>query len=233
VAISGGTEIVRFLEIVGSLGPDNRRNASAIFDYFDGRARNPNRDLIPKEAWRELVVPAMKTAGVTTRQMQAAMGMAYCGTALYRSGISRERAMRVAAAVRCEELVDLALGDAYWDPIASIEPDGVEDVFDLTVEGLHNFVADNVVVHNSIEQDADVVAFLFREDLYRYEEEEKDGLAEVIFAKHRNGPIGTKRLVFLDRFPKFADFSSHERPIEQPAGEGPPLEDTAAAGPEF
>jgi replicative DNA helicase len=85
----------------------------------------------------------------------------------------------------------------------------------------------------AIEQDADVVAFLYREDYYRDPEEEQDGLAEVIIAKHRNGPIGTPKLVFLDRFPKFADHAGQERPIEQPAGESPPFEDAAAAGPEF
>jgi replicative DNA helicase len=193
ITVSGGTELVRFLETVGALGAAKRRNASAILEHFDGRARNPNRGVIPKEARRG----------------------------------------RVASAVRCEELVDLALGDAYWDPIVSIEPDGVEEVFDLTVEGLHNFVAENIVVHNSIEQDADVVAFLYREDYYRDPEDEPDGLADVIIAKHRNGPIGSPKLVFLDRFPKFADYSGHEQPVEQPAGEGPPLEDAASAGPDF
>ncbi|HEX7279085.1 MAG TPA: replicative DNA helicase [Solirubrobacterales bacterium] len=85
----------------------------------------------------------------------------------------------------------------------------------------------------AIEQDADVVAFLYREDYYRDPDDEPDGLAEVIIAKHRNGPIGTPKLVFLDRFPKFADFSGREQPIEQPAGEGPPFEDAAASGPEL
>jgi replicative DNA helicase len=87
----------------------------------------------------------------------------------------------------------------------------------------------------SIEQDADLVAFLYREDYYHRNDPdyEDDGLAEVIVAKHRNGPIGTPRLVFIDRFPKFADHTSQERPIEQPAGEGPPIEDVAAAGPDF
>jgi replicative DNA helicase len=84
-----------------------------------------------------------------------------------------------------------------------------------------------------IEQDADVVAFLFREDYYRDPDDEPDGLADLIIAKHRNGPIGTRKLVFLDRFPKFADFSGQEQPIEQPAGEGPPLADASAAGPDF
>ena len=84
-----------------------------------------------------------------------------------------------------------------------------------------------------LEQDADLVAFLSREDYYRDPNDEPDGLADLIVAKHRNGPIGTRKLVFLDRFPKFADFSGQEAPIEQPAGEAPPLEDAAAAGPEF
>ena len=79
-----------------------------------------------------------------------------------------------------------------------------------------------------IEQDADVVAFLFREDYYRDPDEEPDGLADLIIAKHRNGPIGTRKLVFLDRFPKFADFSGQEQPIEQP--DGPP---PVPAGPDF
>jgi len=85
-----------------------------------------------------------------------------------------------------------------------------------------------------IEQDADVVAFLYRQDYYRDPDEEPDGLADVIIAKHRNGPIGTRSLVFLDRFPKFADYSGQEQPIEQRAGEEPPpFEDAAAAGPDF
>jgi replicative DNA helicase len=232
VSVSGGTDLTRFLELVGALGAGKRGHASAILEHLRGRTRNPNRDLIPKEAWRDLVVPAMAASGLTGREMQAAIDTRYCGTALYRSGLGRERAMRVASAVRCEELVDLALGDAYWDPVVSIEPAGSEEVFDLTVEGLHNFVADNVVVHNSIEQDADVVAFLYREDYYRDPDEEPDGLADLIVAKHRNGPIGTPKLVFLDRFPKFADYSGQEQPIEQPAGEEPPFAD-AAAGPDF
>jgi replicative DNA helicase len=85
----------------------------------------------------------------------------------------------------------------------------------------------------SIEQDADLVAFLYREDYYRQNEEEHDGLAEVILAKHRNGPIGTKKLVFLNRFPKFADYSGQERPVERPVGEEPPVDEVAAEGPGF
>jgi replicative DNA helicase len=89
-----------------------------------------------------------------------------------------------------------------------------------------------------IEQDADLVAFLYREDAYgqRDPDYEPTGIAEVIIAKHRNGPVGVKRLVFLDRFPKFADYSGQDQPIEQPAGEEPADEEfggSAAEGPGF
>src|SRR6195952_2189459 len=79
-----------------------------------------------------------------------------------------------------------------------------------------------------IEQDADVVAFLFREDYYRDPDDEPDGLADLIIAKHRNGPIGTRKLVFLDRFPKFATSPGQKQPIEHP--DGPP---PVPAGPDF
>lgn len=73
----------------------------------------------------------------------------------------------------------------------------------------------------SIEQDADVVAFLYRDEYYNPDSEDA-GMAEVIIAKHRNGPIGTTKLAFLSQYPKFADLS--RRP--EPGGYGEP---TAAA----
>ena len=76
----------------------------------------------------------------------------------------------------------------------------------------------------AIEQDADLVGFLYRDDYYNAESEDPGG-AELILAKHRNGPVGTVRLVFLEHYPKFADRAREEKPVEQPAGEGPPLED--------
>jgi replicative DNA helicase len=78
----------------------------------------------------------------------------------------------------------------------------------------------------SIEQDADLVGFLYRDEYYNGDESEEPGIAELIIAKHRNGPIGTVKLAFLSHYPKFADPAREERPAaQQPAGEGPPMED--------
>jgi replicative DNA helicase len=60
----------------------------------------------------------------------------------------------------------------------------------------------------SIEQDADLVAFVYRDEYYHGEESESQGLAEVILAKHRNGPTGTVKLSFLKRYAKFTDLAA-------------------------
>ena len=54
----------------------------------------------------------------------------------------------------------------------------------------------------AIEQDADVVMFIYREDVYDPNSERK-GIADIIVSKHRNGPIGKKEFFFQDRFAKF------------------------------
>jgi len=55
----------------------------------------------------------------------------------------------------------------------------------------------------SIEQDADLVAFIFREEVYKPQDESLRGLAELLIAKQRNGPTGKVNLVFLKEFTKF------------------------------
>jgi replicative DNA helicase len=99
----------------------------------------------------------------------------------------------------------------YWDEIISIEADGEEEVYDLTVEGLHNFVANNIVVHNSIEQDADIVMFIYREELYD-KETDKKGIAEIHIAKHRNGPTAVVPLRFDANTTSFQNLERYRSP---------------------
>jgi replicative DNA helicase len=60
----------------------------------------------------------------------------------------------------------------------------------------------------SIEQDSDLVLFIYRDEYYAGEESEHKGLAELILAKHRNGPTGTEKLSFMGRYAKFADLAT-------------------------
>lgn len=136
--------------------------------------------------------PVLQLAGVAANQTQ-------------------ERAGRVAEVVGSAELKNLATSDVYWDEIISIEPDGETEVYDLTVDGLHNFTANDIIAHNSIEQDADIVMFIYREELYNPETEKKN-IAEIHVAKHRNGPVDVVPLFFHNKTTRFADCEPYRTP---------------------
>ena len=72
------------------------------------------------------------------------------------------------------------------------------------MKGTHNFIADGVIAHNSIEQDSDVVILLHREDQYE-KESPRAGEADLIVAKHRNGPTATVTVAFQGHYSRFVD----------------------------
>lgn len=163
VTVSGHEDIRSFLSLIGVVSESHKQGAAEIAEYLRGRDANTNRDIIPCSVWHTLVLPNMD---LTHRQLADALGVAYNGNARYRSNLSREHAAQVARVTGNATLAALAHSDVYWDPVASIEPDGEEPVFDISVEGLHNFVANDITVHNSWEQDADVVIFIDRDSVF-------------------------------------------------------------------
>ena len=116
--------------------------------------------------------------------------------------ITRQRAAALAEAIKSDVIARLADSDVYWDRIKSIEAGTEEQVFDLTVSGLHNFIANDIYLHNSIEQDADVVMFIYRDEMYN-EDTMLKNIAEISVAKHRNGPVGKVELAFIAEQAKF------------------------------
>jgi replicative DNA helicase len=112
----------------------------------------------------------------------------------------------LAAAVRGAGLDLVATGDVLWDEVTAIEPLGEQPVYDATVPGTHNFVANGIHIHNSIEQDADMVILLHREDAYE-KESPRAGEADLIVAKHRNGPTATITVAFQGHYSRFVDMA--------------------------
>ncbi|MFZ4098913.1 MAG: replicative DNA helicase [Chlamydiia bacterium] len=113
------------------------------------------------------------------------------------------------------EEVALRDGDqVIWAVIDSLLPDGHEEVYDATVPGAHSFVANGFIVHNSIEQDADVVVFLLRRDYY--DPLDKPGMAEIIVAKNRHGSVGSVHLTFRKEIGQFANYT----PLKQQVSVG-------------
>jgi replicative DNA helicase len=112
------------------------------------------------------------------------------------------------ARVQSPALADVADSDFFWDRVVAVDEDGAEDVFDLTVPGPASWLADGIVSHNSgqVEQDSDLVMFIYREEYYD-KESERPGEADIIIAKHRNGPVGDVVLTFQKEYPKFSNYA--------------------------
>lgn len=194
VHIQGAPVQLSFLEQVGCFG----KRGEIIPELIEAirlLAPNPNTDTVPKEVWQLFVTPEKEKIGASWRELASQMKVSYNGSAVFGSGLSRERLSRVASALSSQSLLHLAESDIYWDEIIKIKPIGTEEVFDATVPLSHNLVAGDFIVHNSIEQDADVVMFIHRDDKYN-ENSDKPNIAEILIEKHRNGPTGKIELYF-------------------------------------
>jgi replicative DNA helicase len=204
VAIYGVEQQRRFLSRIGIHGDRGDRVEPALAS-LEGVRSNPNVDVLPIEIWDD-IRHKRAAAGMTEREFQAALGTSYCGSSLYKSAPSRARLQRVAEVLDDDRLAARANDDLAWDEIVAIEPLGTMEVFDATVPGTHNFVAEGVVVHNSMEQDADIVAFIYRDEIYDPDSPDK-GIAELLVSKHRNGATGVVKLAFLGHVTKFANLA--------------------------
>lgn len=89
-------------------------------------------------------------------------------------------------------------------------------------DGDHRPVLSDLRESGAIEQDADVVAFVFREEMYKKDDLEVQGKAEIIIEKQRNGPRGTVHLAFLRDFTRFENLADEGR--GEPEGGVPPYE---------
>jgi replicative DNA helicase len=202
--ISGRDDQLRFLREIGAYG-ERARACELLRAALEQKVSNPNVDTVPREVWSK-VRTILAEQGMSHRQFSAAIGTQFCGSALWKSAPSRQRLARIAAVLEDVELELIATNDIFWDEIVAIDCIGEQDVFDATVLGAHNFIANGIATHNSIEQDADVVILLHRDDYYD-KESPRAGEADFIVAKHRNGPTDTVTVAAQLHLSRFVDMA--------------------------
>ncbi|WP_435747357.1 replicative DNA helicase [Nocardioides sp. SYSU DS0663] len=204
VHVVGAENQLRFLEDIGVHGA-RAAQVERLAAHLRGVRPNTNLDTVPTEVWGR-VREVLADQGMTQREFAAAMGTSYGGSSMWKAAPSRQRMARVADVLGNADLEVLATNDIYWDSVASIEPCGEQEVYDATVLGVHNFVANGIALHNSIEQDADMVVLLHRDDVYE-KESTRPGEADLIVAKHRNGPTRDITVAFQGHYSRFVDMA--------------------------
>ena len=204
VHVVGAENQLRFLDDIGvhgTRGEQVTRLAAALRDVRP----NTNLDTVPQEVWGR-VRQELADRQMTHREFATAMGTSFGGSTMWKHAPSRERLAKVAGVLGDADLEVLATNDVYWDAIASVEPIGEQAVYDATVLGVHNFVANGIALHNSIEQDADMVILLHREDAYE-KESTRPGEADLLVVKHRNGPTRDITVAFQGHYSRFVDMA--------------------------
>lgn len=210
--ISGRDDQIKFLKKIGVFGRKNKIAKKAI-KFLSIAASNTNRDTIPKEIW-PYIEKLRQQKGWTTREFHQKMRWAYSGTSRHKNNLSRPQLEKINHLLKDSYLQNLADSDIYWDQIIKIEKIGPSMVYDLEMPTTHNFIANDFIVHNSIEQDADVVMFIYREVMYR-RETERANIADIFIKKHRNGPTGQIELYFNENQASFRNLD-RQRGTETP-----------------
>ncbi len=203
VVVEGAENQLRFLEDIGVHGA-RAHAAGRLVRHLRGVRGGAQLDTVPVEIWgrvRELLEERQTTPPAS----RAGTGCAEAGTVVNRAP-GRQRLREVATVLGDARLDVMATNDVLWDHVVSIEPVGEQPVFDATVLGLHNFVANSLAAHNSLEQDADMVVLLHREDAYE-KESTRPGEADLIVAKHRNGPTRDVVVAFQGHYSRFVDMA--------------------------
>ena len=202
--VTGVKDQRQFLDEVGAHGERGLAAARARH-RLDMMTAAGRFDTIPSDVW-ERIAQVMRERSISLNRLRVAVGSTSRGDLNADICPTRSRIGRIAEVLGDADLEMMATNDVFWDAIVSIESMGHQPVYDATVMESHNFIANGISLHNSIEQDSDVVILLHREDAYE-RESPRAGEADLIVAKHRNGPTATVTVAFQGHYSRFVDMA--------------------------
>jgi replicative DNA helicase len=206
VNVSGSEQQALFLAKVGAFGP-REAPAKLLAEKIAGVRANTNVDTLPQQVFAE-VRSVMNARGLSPREMASMRGTAYSGPAHVSFSPSRTTLNSYAELLDSDALRTWSSSDLFWDRVVAVGYECEDEVFDITVPGPASWLADGIVSHNSgsLEQDADLILLIYREEFYDPNTTRK-GIADIIIAKHRNGPTGEVQMTFLGQYTKFENYA--------------------------
>ncbi len=124
------------------------------------RRRNPNMDTLPRDVWNEVEAESagqkLSWAQLSKECGYAQVRSTYNGHTYLKQGYldrrvcpSRDTLLKIASLLNSPRLKAIAQSNIYWDEVVAIEDGGMDEVFDVEVDGSHNFIAEGILVHNS------------------------------------------------------------------------------------
>jgi replicative DNA helicase len=143
--ITHGDSIRAFADQIGIFGKEDQLTES-INRLSNENTRN-NRDLIPAQVWEEIA--QSKGSESWSSLARRARLKSHTNIHVGKRALSRVRLLSIAEALNDGHLAALTRSDVYWDEIVSIDYLGDKQVYDLTIPETHNFVANDICVHNT------------------------------------------------------------------------------------
>ena len=143
--ITDALSIKTFISEIGIFGKEEA--LSRVQEALARKMSQPKHDLIPVEIWEQIAKAKGSKPWESLAQQAGIKGDSNIDVS--KRPLSREQLFTLATALDNLPLQQLATSEVYWDEIVSVEPIGYKQVYDLTIPETHNFVANDICVHNT------------------------------------------------------------------------------------
>lgn len=147
IEIMGAGNILKFVQEIGIFGKEKKLKKIVKIAFSKKDSNNWTKDTLPMGVWKIILE---EKGDLSWRRVYQMMGRPLSHNIHVNARQPRRETVKdIAKALGSKKLLNLATSDVYWDRIVSIKPMGLKHVYDLTVDKLHNFVAGDIVVHNT------------------------------------------------------------------------------------